>query len=164
MPEYEPRYTHGLRARENRLMKNGLLEWEARTIAGAYPTFKRTDYTGHDPAVYISRMQRSRGTTYRNLSRYGYSKSAIEDFILSRYEKNNWLYADGTPNPFKMLEHFRGISIDLGEYIPTAKKRSGKGRSVSKGDVKGQKARARARAKSRRGTLTLRDYDEGRGR
>lgn len=160
------RFTRGLQARASALRRSGLFDWEAVAIAGSYPTFRRTDFTGNDPIVYIRRMARSRLATYNNLVRYGYSRDAIENYIISRYRRNGWLYADGTPNPFKMLEYFRDISIALGEYIPRAKHRGrGRGRGISKGDVEGQKRRARARSRRKSGRReTLEDYEIGRGR
>ena len=159
------RYNIGRKARLRRLASHGLLRFEAQAISGAYRTFRQTDFTGHDPAVYIQRMLKSRVQTIINLDRYGYTFEQIQKYLLQRYKAMGWLYRNGKPNPFAMLEYFRQKSMDYGEYFPKARRHGrGKGQSISKGDVKGQRERARAKARGKKGKLTLEDYDRGRMR
>lgn len=156
-------YNIGRRARKNKLERHGLLDFEAEAISGAYPTFYRTDFTKHDPSVYIRRMMKSRRQTHINLYRYGYSIREIEDYIYKHYADMGWLYRNGAPNPFAMLEYYRQKSMDYGEYFPKARRHGrGKGRSLSRGDVKAQKARAKAR--KQKGEISFEDYDRGRMR
>jgi len=157
------RYARGQTARYNWLIKRGFLDFEASEISGAYPTFQKTKERS-DPSVYIRRMATSRYQTVIQLRRYGYSNEMIIDYIGQLYQKRDWLYIDGEINPWKMLDYFRDISLAKGEYFPTAKRRA-HGRSISKGDVAGQRARAKARARAKKGLPeTLSEYDKGRGR
>lgn len=157
------KYNIGRRARQHKLEAHGLMEFEAKAIAGAYPTFKRTDFLGKDPSVYIRRMAKSRIQTIINLRRYGYEDRQIEKYILKKYADMGWVFRNGKLNPFKMLDYYRQQSIDYGEYFPRARWHGrGKGRSISKGDVKAQRARAKARKHG--GVVSLEDYDTGRGR
>jgi len=157
------RYARGYSSRYKRLTSRGLLEFEAEEIAGAYPTFRRYPDKG-DPSVYIHRMMRSRWQTVINLRRYGYSEEMIEDFIVAQYSKRGWLRPDGTPDVWKMLEYYRRISIANHEYFPSRKSHGIRGGSVSKGDVKAQKARAGYKKRRIAGKFTASDYDRIRGR
>lgn len=157
------RYARGFVSRYKRLTSRGLLEFEAEEIAGAYPTFRRYPDKS-DPSVYIRRMMRSRWQTIINLTRYGYSKEMIEDFIVAQYTKRGWLRPDGELDVWKMLEHYRQISIALHEYFPTRRKHGIRGGSVGKGDVKAQKARASYKKRRISGKYTAADFDRIRGR
>lgn len=161
-------YTEGFEGRYRLLTRHGLLPDEADMLARAYRTFEpdlgsREKHS--DPSIYIVRMMKSRIQTIINLRRYGYEDEQIEAYIINRYRKNDWLFADGRINPFKMLDYYRQQSIDAGEYFPRARRHgSGKGRSISKGDVKAQRERARARARAKKGKSNLDDYEKRRMR
>lgn len=157
------RYARGYSSRYKRLTSRGLLEFEAEEIAGAYPTFKRYADKS-DPSVYIRRMMKSRWQSIINLQRYGYSKEMIEDFIVEQYRRRGWLKPDGEPDVWKMVEHYRQISIAIHEYFPRRRRHGIRGGSVSKGDVKAQKARASYKKRRIAGTFTASDYDRIRGK
>jgi len=158
------RYNLGYRARYEYLIRKGFLDWEASVIASGYRTFRITGDKS-DPARYIRRMVRGRINTIINLRRYGYSDDKIIEFILGKYIINNWTFTDGRLNTFKMLEQYRRVSMDAGEYFPKARRHGrSKGLSISRGDVKAQRARARVREREKKGKSTLDDYETRRGR
>lgn len=158
------RYKRGFNARYNRLVKRGFLDLEALEIAGAYPTFQKYPDKS-DPSVYIRKMVASRRWTIQNLRRLGYSQEMIEDFIIEKYQKNDWLRYEGELDVWKMLEYYRGIAISKGEYYPVKRRHGIRAGSVSKGDIKAQKARAAYRRRTKAGKLpTAEEQDRVRGR
>ncbi len=157
-------YKRGQQARYRTLITKGFTDWEAKEFSLAYPTFQySTDK--HSPSVYLRRMINSRYHMVIQLSRLGYSPEMVDNYIHKLYYRNGWFYADGKPNPYRMLEYYRDKAIASGDYFPKARRHGLRGRSISKGDVAGQRSRAKAREKAKKGLpISLAEYEKGRMR
>lgn len=121
----------------------GFLDWEVQTLThrsrytGAgrvtpYETLFRDRWTysnpKEDPATYLQRMIQSRRHNVRRWKKAGLTTSEMVERINKAYRRHKWLSVPrGTkgvglrPDPFAMLEWFRGRAIAAGQYIPPAK-------------------------------------------
>lgn len=135
--------------RQNWLMANGLLEFEAYEFADAY---RLRDFR---ELPYFRAMLNRRRRYIRELRRLGLSDSQIADRIIA-----NTYYRRGWTTAWDLLRYWRKGAIEGGEYFPVKRKgthhppKSG----VSKGDLQGQRKRRKKKMSD------LEKYERGRGR
>jgi len=127
------RYWRGIR--HERLQSRGFFAWEAVKLE-RFPMTRS----------YMRRLIRARQGILLKAIKEDWTTAEYRYAIRTEYEFRDWLDANGRLSPYKMIRHYRKISIALGEYTPPPPKKKGweKNWPKWKGDVAAQKKRWRA--------------------
>lgn len=132
------------RYKRDYLIRQGLLEFEAREIARNY------DMPQIRSLPYIQAILKSRRLTISNYRKRGLRDSQIREKIIALYKRRGWLTPEGKPDVWAMIRYYRKEAIDANEYNPTKRKGSHHkvGSGISKGDIEGQRKRRKSKTKA----------------
>jgi hypothetical protein len=132
------------RYKYNKLIKSGLLSWEAREIADKYTM------TQIKQLPYAQNVMKARRLYIGNMRKRGYKDTEIRDRIFALYDTKDWLTNDGRPDVWMMIRTYRKKSITDGDYVPPKRKGSHhKIKGISKGDLQSQRSRRKSRVKDK---------------